>query len=554
MANVIYKIKMNKLKCILGGVCIFLLGLTVNIDTAHAALNCYACGMGGGGQRSYSCHSSNPSTTYCGLVSSSSCGGCTTSASNACYFCGGSQGGIYKWGSYGDGCSKQSAYATEASCLANNCLYKNKETCESSTNQTCLKDSTGCWVGEKTSGDSCVGIYETENACYAANSSSKYDCVRCKHGLKYAAIAKTPTYYPPGTDTNEIATVIKYYTITYKLNGGKFINGSTEDRTTYIAENKVIGEFKTNPIKDGYKFKEWQLNGNKFTDFDKKPTADITLEAVYEEVTEDDKKYYCEDGYILDSSTNVCYKVLKADGTNTYDYTKYSYAAGQTFCYAYSASANRAGGVNPKSGINATTTGKNNVTYDGYDSQDAWVSKDTCKFGTECKEAAGTTRPACETIWSAIIFSKKDAEISVSFDKTLNIDTSESQIRNISAGTKLSTVSSKITTVNSTKNLLDKKGKKIENSTTSLAKTGEKISITRDDGTTITYTLSVKGDPSGDGIVDITDLIKTARELNTYGQLEGAYFTAADVKEDGTVDITDITQIAKKVNGKEVGW
>lgn len=423
------------------------------------------------------------------------------------------------------------------------CAWISKSDCETS-GKTCVKDSRGCWVRQQSSGGNCVGHYATQEACYQGHPSSQWNCVLCKDNQKYAAVAKTPTYYPPVTDTNEVATVIKYYTIIYKLNGGKFINGSTEDRTTYVAENQVIGEFKTNPIKDGYKFKEWQLNGSKF-DFTQKPTANITLEAVYEKLTDDDKKYYCEDGYILDSSTNMCYKVLKPDNTNTFDYTKYSYAAGQTFCYAYSASANRAGGVNPKSGINATTTGKNNVTYDGYDSQDAWVSKDTCKFGTECRELSSTTRQACETIWSAIIFSKKEAEISVSFDKKLTVDVGKSIIQGISSGTKLSSISSSLTTIKS-KTLLDKSGNTISQTTAS-AKTGDKVKVQLANDEYIEYKLSVRGDSSGDGNVDITDLIQVSKEVVKHDVLKDEYYIAADVNGDDVVNITDVVKVAKNI-------
>jgi len=210
------------------------------------------------------------------------------------------------------------------------------------------------------------------------------------------------------------------YKITYNLNGGSYIDGTTESRVTYIPSDKVIGEFKTNPIKEGYKFKEWQLNGKKF-DFNQKPTADMTLTAVYEELTNDDKMYYCENATdVLDYSTKLCYDVLKADNKNTYNYSLYKYDSKATFCYA--ASSTNAGAVQFRVDDQDFTMSEHlNISgkaiddsskYSEYKEEETWVSNDTCQIATECSETVQSNdiyTNGCEIKWSTITYSTNSA-------------------------------------------------------------------------------------------------------------------------------------------------
>ena len=69
------------------------------------------------------------------------------------------------------------------------------------------------------------------------------------------------------------------------------------------------GEFKTNPIKEGYKFVCWADNaGNCYTKFNDviDECKDMTLIAKYEE---DNSKYCCENETdIYDPSKGLCYE------------------------------------------------------------------------------------------------------------------------------------------------------------------------------------------------------------------------------------------------------
>ena len=65
------------------------------------------------------------------------------------------------------------------------------------------------------------------------------------------------------------------------------------------------------------------------------------------------------------------------------------------------------------------------------------------------------------------------------------------------------------------------------------------------------YTISVKGDPSGDGKVSVTDVVKLQSHLLNKATLSGAYLKAADFNGDDKVTITDLVKAARVVAGKE---
>ena len=69
---------------------------------------------------------------------------------------------------------------------------------------------------------------------------------------------------------------IKKYTITFNSNGGSSVASQT------IAENMVVTK-PINPTKNGYIFKEWQLDGKSY-DFNIKIVKNITLTAIWEKV------------------------------------------------------------------------------------------------------------------------------------------------------------------------------------------------------------------------------------------------------------------------------
>ena len=248
-----------------------------------------------------------------------------------------------------------------------------------------------------------------------------------------------------------VANTKNYYAIKYDLNGGHFIDGSTE-RTEYAVGSNALGNMKTNPIKNGHVFIEWQYNGKAF-DFSKPldelgvtytdqsdEYIDITLKAVYEQYTDD--TLYCKNNAELDYATGKCYTVLKEDSSkNIYTHTTYLYdyanntegkndGKNERFCYAYndlSTGDKTPGGIyfREETTVSYTPSGKQDAKYSGYEGNDYWISKETCKIGAPCYVTTQSTDyPAetCEVTYSTIIYHEEDALVK----ETIDVPTDES--------------------------------------------------------------------------------------------------------------------------------
>jgi len=81
--------------------------------------------------------------------------------------------------------------------------------------------------------------------------------------------------------------------------------------------------------------------------------------------------------------------------------------------------------------------------------------------------------------------------------------------------------------------------------------TGDKMIITINNATT-EFTLKVKGDVSGDGVVDISDLAMIKAKLLNKRTLEGIKFSASDINGDNVVDISDLAMVKAHMLGKRV--
>ncbi len=118
-------------------------------------------------------------------------------------------------------------------------------------------------------------------------------------------------------------------------------------------------------------------------------------------------------------------------------------------------------------------------------------------------------------------------------------------IKQNTTGTELSnTIYSK--DANAKVTITDKNNKTKTNS--NLA-TGDKLKVTIDNDTK-TYTLSVKGDCSGDGKITILDLLKIQKAILNKSPLSGEYKVAADTNYDGKITILDLLRVQKAILGK----
>ena len=118
-------------------------------------------------------------------------------------------------------------------------------------------------------------------------------------------------------------------------------------------------------------------------------------------------------------------------------------------------------------------------------------------------------------------------------------------ISNIAVGTDVSNVKSAIEAVggNATVAIFDAKGNA---KTSGLIATGDKVSINNQSETEVLEVI-IKGDTSGDGVINALDLLQVQKNiLGTY-TLTGAYLEAADTSKDGVVNALDLLQVQKNI-------
>lgn len=84
--------------------------------------------------------------------------------------------------------------------------------------------------------------------------------------------------------------------------------------------------------------------------------------------------------------------------------------------------------------------------------------------------------------------------------------------------------------------------------TTGALATGDTISITNGSDTK-DYILVIYGDASGDGIINIIDLIRVQKNILGFETLNGAFKLSADANQDGDISIIDLIKIQKYILG-----
>lgn len=140
-------------------------------------------------------------------------------------------------------------------------------------------------------------------------------------------------------------------------------------------------------------------------------------------------------------------------------------------------------------------------------------------------------------------------------------DSEEKYIEEVSSGSTTGGSNSKI----SGNNIVAVPGVKIENLKKDfpdivIKKDGKEITgnVAIGTGYTVTtggktYTMVVRGDVSGDGKINSTDLLKIQKHLLAAKKLSGSYQSAADVNGDGKINSTDLLKIQKYLlNGSPI--
>ena len=80
-------------------------------------------------------------------------------------------------------------------------------------------------------------------------------------------------------------------------------------------------------------------------------------------------------------------------------------------------------------------------------------------------------------------------------------------------------------------------------------KTGQVITVTNA-GVTESFNLVIYGDATGDGLIDIRDLLVLQRDIVGASKLAGPYLKAANVNKDNTLDIRDLLLVQKHILGQ----
>ena len=133
----------------------------------------------------------------------------------------------------------------------------------------------------------------------------------------------------------------------------------------------------------------------------------------------------------------------------------------------------------------------------------------------------------------------KDNEYTVikyKIKETKEYEYKDNSIKNIQPNTDLKTFKNKI---NSNEDFIIKDGENTVNET-DIIKTGEKLYLGDKE-----YTLVVAGDTTGDGKINISDILKMNKHRIRNTDLEGAYFEAGDIDGNEKVDILDILKVNK---------
>lgn len=130
---------------------------------------------------------------------------------------------------------------------------------------------------------------------------------------------------------------------------------------------------------------------------------------------------------------------------------------------------------------------------------------------------------------------------------SVSVNQSTGKISKIKAGT---TVSSLLSSIDQKEYAAVYSGSSVVSGNKNLG-TGMKLCIVDKGKITKTYTIIVTGDTSGDGKINITDMIAVKAHVLKKSTLTGAYSNAGDVNGDGKINITDFIKIKAVLLGKD---
>ena len=159
------------------------------------------------------------------------------------------------------------------------------------------------------------------------------------------------------------------------------------------------------------------------------------------------------------------------------------------------------------------------------------------------------------------VYNNLNAEISNSGDGATGENTSENQNQGMAVTTMVVSTGYKLngteitginpgTSMDEIKNKINALGGTVTSNNNGTAGTGTKITVSN--GTTQTeFTLIVKGDTSGDGVINALDLLQIQKNILGLYNLDIPNKKAADPSGDGTVNALDLLQVQKSILGQK---
>lgn len=153
-----------------------------------------------------------------------------------------------------------------------------------------------------------------------------------------------------------------------------------------------------------------------------------------------------------------------------------------------------------------------------------------------------------ETITEKVPEKKPEKVVEISLDDVMKSSTykyNDNYLWNLTLGTDVNKVIANLTKNYPTTsiNIKDKNG--VAKNTGTIV-TGDKVIISNN-GKERTYTVVIYGDVSGDGIINLSDLLGVQKHILKQSTLLNAYSKAADVNKDGTITLADILTIQKQI-------
>ena len=195
------------------------------------------------------------------------------------------------------------------------------------------------------------------------------------------------------------------------------------------------------------------------------------------------------------------------------------------------------------------TTTKAVVTYDKNNSAIVNGALEYNLVDTETKVSLEVVAlNGSKRVYNITIVKVADTKTADEIVNNIGVKVSDNILSEIKLNTAISTITSSIERVSplAEVTVLDRNGNQV--SSTDL-KTGYKVIIKTVTGDNKEYRISIIGEPSGDGAIDILDLLKVQKQILGDATLENFELKACDTNNDNVVDILDLLRIKKHILG-----